>query len=262
MLDVGVANYVQTNSAITYNPGSVERWSVNGARTGSLNLGAGTLQVGADQTGTVSVTLAGGSIESWVRSDDLGSLQQSNGVFRNLGPNVSITLVSNSYIGSQYYLGANGLDNGKQANDNRPAEEYVGSGSILVVHGVISGGSSLTKVGYDTVFLNGQNTYDGGTTVSGGNLMIGTTNALLPTGTVSTYGNGVLNLNGYNQTVGRLTNPADVVTNVSTTNNGYITNSSPTAKTLTVGNGVTAGNDFTYRGVIQHNVALMRLRPR
>lgn len=259
VLDVGVANYVPTNSSITYNEGSVERWSVDNARTGSINLGAGTLQVAADQTGTVAVTLNGGSIEGWVRSDDLGSLQQSNGVFRNLGPNVSVSLAGNSFIGNQYYLGANGLDNGKQTNDNRPAEEYIGSGSILVVQGVISGNSSLTKVGYDTVFLNGQNTYSGGTVVSGGKLMLGTTNALLPTGSLSTFGDGVIDLNGNHQAVGTLTNPADVASNVSLTNNGYITNSSTTIKTLTVGNGVASGSDFTYRGVIQHNVALTKV---
>lgn len=257
VLEIGVANYVQTNSSITYNEGSVERWSVDGARTGAINLGKATLQVGADQTGTVAVTLNGGSIESWVRSDDLGSLQQSNGVFRNLGANVSITLAGNSFVGNQYYLGANGLDNGKLANDNRPVEEYVGSGSILNVQGVISGVASLTKVGYDTVFLSGANTYSGGTTVSGGKLMLGRNDALLSTGNLTTYANGVLDLNGYNQTVGKLSNPADVATNVSATNNGYITNSSTTVKTLTVGNGVST--DFTYRGVIQHNVALTKI---
>ncbi len=45
----------------------------------------------------------------------------------------------------------------------------------------------------------------------------------------------MFDLNGYNQTVGSLTNPVDLVTNVSATNNGYITNSSYGVRTLTAG---------------------------
>ena len=253
VLDVLVAGF--TKSA-TYNEGSVERWSVDGARTGTIDLGKGTLQVGADQNQTVAVTLNGGSIEGWLRTDDVTNTQIDTGVFRNLGANVSISLAGNSYVGNPYYLGANGLDSGKQTNDYRPTNESIGSGATLVVKGVISGASSLTKVGYDTVILTGANNYSGGTIVTGGTLKVGTNNALLSTGLVSTYGNGVLDLNGYNQSVGKLTNPADVVTNVSTTNNGYITNSAAVNKTLTVGAG--SSGDATYRGVIQHNVSVAK----
>jgi autotransporter-associated beta strand protein len=63
VLDIGVANFQATNSSTTYNEGSIERWSVNNARTGTLNLGKGTLQIAANQpTTNVSVTLDGGGI--------------------------------------------------------------------------------------------------------------------------------------------------------------------------------------------------------
>ncbi|MDZ4288352.1 MAG: autotransporter-associated beta strand repeat-containing protein, partial [Prosthecobacter sp.] len=257
-LDIGVANYVPTNSSLTYNEGSIERWSVNGARTGAIELGLATLQVAADQTGTVAVTLQGGSIEGWLRSDDITETERHAGVFRNLGPNVSVTLAANSFVGSQYYLGANGLNNGQQINDYRPAEEFAGSGVILNVKGVISesgGPQTLTKVGYDTVILSGQNTYTGGTVVSGGKLMLGTADALAPVGNLTTHANGVLDLNGNDQTVAELNNPITPTT--AGVASGFVTNSSTTVHKLTVGNGVVA--PFAYSGLIQHNIALTKI---
>lgn len=256
VLDVGVANFAQTNSSTTYNEGSIERWSVDSARSGAIDLGKATLQIAANQPNTTAaVTLNGGGIQAFLRGDDIIGANSSGGVLRVLTSNVTFNLAGNSFIGDRYYEGANGLDSGDQTNDNRPMEEFLASGAILEVQGVISGTGGLTKVGYDTVILTGANTYSGGTVITGGKLMIGADNALPQTGTLSTTGNGVLDLNGQNQTVGTLTN---VVTTTTTVNNtsGFITNSGTTNKTLTVGNGVST--DFSYAGVIQHNVALTK----
>ncbi|MBL9131199.1 MAG: autotransporter-associated beta strand repeat-containing protein, partial [Verrucomicrobiaceae bacterium] len=256
ILDIGVANFAPTNSSLTYNEGSIERWSVNNARSGTVGLGKATLQVAADQpTTSVNLTLNGGGIEAWIRNDDNLDAQNSGGVLRVLNPNVNVTLVGDSYVGARYYLGANGLDLGKQTHDNRPLEEYLASGAILEVQGTISGAGKLTKAGYDTVIVSGANTYTGGTAVEGGKLMIGRDDALPTTTTLTTTGNGILDLNGQNQTVGTLTNPGTPATTVNSTS-GFITNSATTIKTLTVGNGVTT--DFAYAGVIQHNVALAK----
>jgi autotransporter-associated beta strand protein len=92
--------------------------------------------------------------------------------------------------------------------------------------------------------------------VTSGKLIVGVDNALPTTTTLITTANGVLDLNGQNQTVGRLTNTVDQASNTSATNNGFITNSGTTVKTLSVGNG-SSGN-ATYRGVVQHNVALTK----
>ena len=256
VLDVGVANFAASNSSVTYNEGSIERWSVNNARSGSVDLGKATLQVAANQPSTnASITLNGGGIEAFLRNDDINDARNGGGVMRILNPNVSFTLNSNSFIGTQYYLGANGLDNGKQIMDNMAMSEYTASGAILEVQGVISGVGGLTKVGYDTVILSGNNTYEGETSIQGGRLLLGKDNALPTTTSITTTSNGVLDLNGQNQTVGRLTNPVSVNTVNSTS--GYITNGATTINTLTVGNGVTT--DFGYSGVIQHNVALTKV---
>jgi len=71
ILDINVANFTPTNSSLTYNDASVERWSINGARTGTVNLGKATLQVAVNQSGSANVILDGGSIEGWLRSDDV-----------------------------------------------------------------------------------------------------------------------------------------------------------------------------------------------
>ncbi len=254
-LDVGVANYVSTNSSVTYNEGSMERWSVDGARSGTLHLGPATLQIAANQpTADVAVTLNGGGVQAWIRGDDFSSAQSSGGVLRVLNPNVTFTLAGNSFLGDRYYEGANGLDSGKQTHDNRPLEETLASGAILEIKGVIDGVGGLTKVGYDTVILSANNTYEGGTTVLGGTLRVGIADAILPTGTLITSANGVFDLNGFDQTVGLLINPLDAEGGVTS---GFITNSATTVDTLTVGNG--ESGSFWYNGIIQHNVALVKI---
>jgi autotransporter-associated beta strand protein len=174
---------------------------------------------------------------------------------RILNPNVSFSLNSTSFIGTQYYLGANGLDNGKQAMDNLALSEYTASGAILEVQGVIGGAGGLTKVGYDTVILSGNNTYSGATRIEGGRLLLGADDALPTTTSLVTTANGVLDLNGQNQTIGSLTNA--VATTAVNSTSGFITNGGTSSRTLSVGNGVTA--NFAYAGVIQHNVSLTKI---
>jgi autotransporter-associated beta strand protein len=253
VLEIGVANYAPTNTSLTYNEGSIERWSIDSARSGSVNLGKATLQVGANQANTTAdITLNGGGIQAYVNGDGLSNAQSAGGVLRILPSTVTFNLTGNSFLGDRFYEGANGLDSGKQVMDFRPMEEYLASGAILDVKGVISGNAGLTKVGFDTVILSGQNTYTGATVVTGGKLMIGADNALPQTGTVTTTSNGVLDLNGQNQTIGVLNNL--VTTTAVNTTSGFITNAGTSVKTLTVGNATTS--DFTYSGVIQHNVAV------
>lgn len=256
VLEIGVANFAATNSSVTYNEGSLERWSVDSARSGALNLGPATLQIAMNQpTTSASITLNGGGIQAYQRGDDLSSAQYSGGVLRVINPNVTFTLAGDSFLGDRYYEGANGLDSGKQTHDFRPMEEYLASGAILEIKGVIGGAGGLTKVGSDTVILSGLNNYAGSTVVTGGKLMIGVDDALPTTGTVSTTANGVLDLNGQNQTIGRLVNVVPTTTfNVTS---GFVTNAGTSNRTLTVGNGV--GTNFSYGGVIQHNVSLTKI---
>jgi autotransporter-associated beta strand protein len=128
------------------------------------------------------------------------------------------------------------------------------SGALLDIKGVISGFGGLTKQGFDTVTLSGANTYVGTTNVIAGALRIGANNALPTTGTLQTRGDAVFDLNGFNQTIGRLTSPTAAVQGLNVM--GFIGNSATTLSTLTVGSGST-GN-ANYGGVIQGNIALAK----
>src|SRR5207302_1693049 len=244
ILDVAVASYAQS---VNYTAGGIERWSVDNARTGTLSLGTGTIQVNADQTssgGSLAVTINGGSVEGFLRTDD-----QTTVAYRTLASGISFSVGANGMaVGQALAQGVNGLDNGQAPNTSNPFANTA-VGAILEIKGAITGTGGLTKTGFDTVVLSGgsADTYGGATTVQAGTLKIGATNSL-PTGTtLSTGAAGVFDLNGFDQTV-------SAVTGV-TGNGGYVTNSSTDVHTLTAGNSAT---DFTYGGIIQGSVALTK----
>ena len=259
-LDINKAGWTMTNSGLTYNADSVERWSVDGARKGqTVELGAGTLQVNADQfvsdsivtANNVIVKLNGGGIEGWLRGDDM--LDGNSGmVFRTLGAGVSFQLLGDSFVGQNITASNNGLNAGRMASilgtlDLSPR------GVILEVLGGFSGAGKLTKQGYDTVILSGASTHLGGTHVLQGALRIGATDVLPTTGALSTAINGVFDLNGFAQTVGSLSSNNATVAGVTS---GFIVNGATNTVALTVGNGSSANT--TYNGQIQTNVALVK----
>jgi len=145
---------------------------------------------------------------------------------------------------------------GKQTNDNRPLEEYFGSGVILDIKGTISGASSLTKVGYDTVILSGANTYSGGTNANGGRRMLAGTNALdSDRQPVHQRANGCL-IEWQQPDRGRPDNPGHSDDRIGR-HSGFITNSATSVNTLTVGNG--ESGSYAYSGAIQNNVAVTKI---
>ena len=261
VLDLQVAGF---NKTATYADGSAERWSIDGARSGALNLGSGTLQINADQfTTNATVTLNGGGIEGFLRTDDLASAN-NGAVFRTLGSNVNFVFAGDSFVGQNALTaGANGIDNGRPF-DNNPGSGQpdvnsnssltdTARGVILDIRGNISGAGSLTKQSADTVILSGTNTYGGGTNIADGTLRLGSATALPSGSNVATSGRGVLDLGGFNTSVGNLTSP--ITTGAAFDSSaGFITNSSTTLKTLTV----IPTDDSNYGGVIQNNVTVVK----
>ncbi|WP_461784644.1 beta strand repeat-containing protein [Prosthecobacter sp.] len=250
-------------NAVTYEAGSIERWSVDNARSGTINLGAGSLQVNADQNTTAAtIQINGGAIEGFLRTDDVSSVN-SGLVFRTLGSGVSVQLLGNSFIGQNAFTdGPNGTDNGRTQDlttgvgpDTNNNGELVAAarGAILEIKGNVSGVGGLTKQSSDTVILSGTNTYGGATNVANGTLRLGSANAL-PTGNnVTTSARGVLDLGGFNASIGNLTSSLITGTAFSS-NGGFITNSATVMKTLTV----TPTADSSYSGVVQNNVNVVK----
>jgi autotransporter-associated beta strand protein len=257
----------------TYEAGSIERWSVENARAGAVNLGAATLQVNNDQFDTnATVTLNGGAIEGFLRTEDYLS-NNSGTVFRTLGSGVKINLASSSFIGQNALTdGPNGLDNGRATDinpsttnpdvNNNSAFTDTARGVVLEIKGQISGPGGLTKQGGDVVTLSGANTFAGRLLVQEGVLRVGNDQAIPLNGSVKTAGSGILDLSGHNVTIGQLS--SNVPGNVPTTptflgGQGYITNSATTQVTLTVGGGTLASDSFQFDGIIQNNVALTKI---
>jgi MYXO-CTERM domain-containing protein len=265
----GVLDILTTGftKAVTYEAGSIERWSVDNARSGIINLGAGSLQVNADQNTTnATIQLNGGAIEGFLRTDDPTS-GNSGVVFRTLGNGVSVQLLGNSFIGQNAFTdGPNGTDNGRTQDaftgsgpDGNSSSELTASarGAILEIKGNISGTGGLTKQGTDTVILSGNNTYTGSTSVANGTLRLGSTRALPTASNVTTSGRGVLDLAGNNVSVRQLSAVNYSTSSAFVSNGGFITNSSTVQSLLTVGTGSTA--NFSYGGVIQNNIALTKM---
>ena len=254
VLDINKAAWVRSNSALTYNEGSAERWSIDGARNGqNINLGQATLQINADQftASGVTVRLNGGGVEGWLRADDL--LDGTSGViFRTIGSGVGFQLDGDSFVGLNFSESYSGLDAGRLPtyagfNDNNAR------GVMLEILGGFSGTGRLTKRGLDTVTLSGAMTHTGGTHVTMGALRLGAVNILPATGAISTANSGVLDLNGFAQIAGALSSNSADVPGVTS---GFIVNGATNTVALTVGNGSSAAT--TYNGLIQTNVALVK----
>ena len=132
---------------------------------------------------------------------------------------------------------------------NRIVQVDDGAASVDAnLSGAITAGSfSLTKTGAGTLQLSSTgNTYVGGTQVESGTLRLGASGVIPDTGAVTvrratTAGStdGVLDLNGFNETIGVLTLGSATTTAANAGQTPSIINSSATAATLTLGGTVT-----------------------
>jgi len=225
--------------------GSSERWAVDGARAGTVNLPVGVnLQIMANQTGSQIINLNGGSIMGYLPRD-----WDQVAVIQTLGSGININLVGDSMIGQPVTSSNNGLwdyafyDLGKQntTTGNNPTDPAL-RGSYLQIDGVISGVGGLRKMGQDLILLNGANTYAGSTTVENGILQIGQNNSLPTTTTlVMDATSAMFDLNGHNQEVAALTGSGGSVNNGAFDYNVFTVNQS---------------TDTSYSGTIDGNVTL------
>jgi autotransporter-associated beta strand protein len=244
-LEIAVAGFSPTATLIM-DPGSAERWAVDGARSGNHTLPQGvSLQVMHNQTGTQTIDLNGGSIMGYLPRD-----WEQVAVIHTLGSGVTINLTGDSFLGQPYATSSNGIYDLNATYDQGKINTTTGSnpsdpalrGSYLQIDGTIQGSGGLTKLGQDIILLNGANTYAGPTNIENGILQLGRDNAL-PVGTslVMKTTSGTLDLNGNDQEVASLSGPGGSV------NNGAFSNN-----TLTVNQ---AGSTI-YGGTIDGNVVV------
>ena len=121
--------------------------------SGSTNINSGTLTLSGNGTlGTSTITLTGGTL-------DMGGKSLTNAISGLTGGTLSNGTITNN--GGSY-----ALQNG-------------------TVSAVLAGTNGLTKTGSSTLILSGNNTFNGGTTISAGNLSITSTSALASTSGIS-----------------------------------------------------------------------------
>ena len=129
------------------------------------------------------------------------------------------------------------------------------NGNNATLSGAISGPGGLSKIGAGTLTLSGQSTYTGATAVNVGTLQAGAINAFSPSSAFSIASGAVLNLAGFNQTIGSLSGAGAVTLGAATlttgndnTNTTYSGVMSGTGGLTKIGNGtltLTGANAFT-----------------
>lgn len=159
---------------------------------GGTTLSAGALIVGnASALGTGTLTLNGGNLQS----------------------NAPLT------IANQYVLTETSTINGAQNLTLSGTGELQGndllvnnSAGTITLSNIVSGTGGIQLNG-NALLLSGANSYTGGTTINAGNLQLGASNVLAPSGAV-TVNAGIFDVNGTTQTIGDLTGAGNVTMGV------------------------------------------------
>ena len=174
---------------------------------GGTTIANGTLRYAADNVSADegTITVSGGTFDLQTYSDTVGAVTLSSGTIDGSG-----TLTGSSF-------------------------SMTGTGTV---NAALAGASSLTKNNAGTVSLNNQNTYSGGTTISGGTLALGhATDTLADAGAVLVSG-GTLDLGANSDTVGAVTMSSGSITGAGTlTGTGYELSGSGTVSASLGGTG-------------------------
>ena len=187
-------------------------------QSGSLRLsGSGTL--GAT---TGSLTIDAGVLDLNGTSQSVGSLSGTGGTIVNNSTGTGVTLT----------IGAG----------NAAGGDYQG---IIADHTSGTGTVALTKTGNGTQLLSGANAYSGKTTIEGGSLIVGSGENIPDVSVVEINNGGKLAVQAFTETIAGLSSTAgdlNVVQNFETGSTG--------AGVLVID---TAGNDFTFTGIVRDN---------
>ena len=234
----GALNSLSPNSAFSIANGATLDISAASQIIGSLagvtgsnvNLGTKTLTIGGDNTSTTFSGLISGT----------GSLIKNGaGTFTILGTD---NYSGGTTIGGGTLQLGNGLTNGSISGN------VAGNGTLtfnentpITFTGVISAAVNLVQEGIGKVTLTANNTYSGATNVDSGTLQAGLSGAFSAASAFTVT--SVLDLNGFNNTIGSLSG------------SGTVTNSSLTTATLTVGNVAST----TFSGAINNGSSVLAL---
>jgi autotransporter-associated beta strand protein len=184
-----------------------------------LTVNGGTAQLagtGGDQIYDLSpVTVTSGAFDTNGRTETFATLNLQGTGIGNAGALVNTAAAASAIIPT----------NGTVLTGNATIGVTQAAGSLMLNNG-ISGNFALTKVGLGTLILNGNNSFTGGVTVSGGTLAVGNAGALGPAGSAVSVVGGTLDLAGQSVGANALTILGNGV------GNGALVNSGATAASV------------------------------
>ncbi len=167
----------------------------------------------------------------------------NGGVFDNTSASAGTLTVGAGGIslgGSSTFNGTNNLSFGTASVALTAASQVTVNNNTLAIPGPISGGYGLTKAGSGFLSLAGTNSYNGGTTLTAGELSISATSNL-PTGGPVAFNGGILQITG-----AAVTSMAGYTVNWSSFNGGFdIANA---ANVFTVSNAISGSGGLTKLG--------------
>ncbi|WXL26238.1 autotransporter outer membrane beta-barrel domain-containing protein [Ectopseudomonas mendocina] len=195
----GTINMVAANTPIFVGDGTESAIdimaTIDSQLTGSTKLtkiGMGTLVLNGDNSYTNGTRIGGGTLQ--ISSD------------KNLGKSGSLLEFA---LGSLHVTESMGSD--RPISIERGADFVVDGSSVLETKNEISGAGYLVKSGQGAMILTGGSSYSGTTLVSAGRLEAGGVNKLSPFSIYTTQSAGILDLNGYGQSVAGLINAGAVL---------------------------------------------------
>ncbi|WP_265923282.1 autotransporter outer membrane beta-barrel domain-containing protein [Cupriavidus nantongensis] len=192
--------------------------------TGTSNLvrvGDGTA-AGAGMTATIDVALAG---SGGLQKADLGTLVLNGNNSYTDGTNIQAGTLRVSRdanlgaadgaltIGDGTLQTTASMTSARSVSLSGAAGLLTGAGTTLTLTGLLAGSGSLTKAGAGTLVLQGADTHTGETRISAGTLTTGAAQLLSAASSYTVAREAMLDLNGFSQTVGTLTNAGMVSLN-------------------------------------------------
>jgi len=208
-LNGGVFNLggnTQTTAAVTLNAGAISNGTLSGALYAVLS---GDISANLAGSGALTKTTTGLVTLSGLNSYSGGTVVNDG----TLALGVDNTLLSSGAVsvnGGELALGTTSQTVGAFTLSGGAITGGVLTGTSYIVEAgtigtVLSGALvALTKNTVGTVLLNGSNQYGGGTTLNAGTLLLGASERLLDSGSVTLNG-GVFDLANYSETIGMLT---------------------------------------------------------
>jgi outer membrane autotransporter protein len=235
-----------TARAITNGNGSFD---ISGLATGGM--GIGSIEGSGNYfLGSKTLTVGGNNLSTTVSGviQDGGSAGGTGGSLVKVGTGTLTLTGANTYSGGTtisagtLQLGNGGTAGSIAGNVIDNAVLAFDRSDAVTFGGAISGTGSVTQIGSGTTILSGTNTYSGGTTVSAGTLQAGSATGFSPNSEFTV--NSILDLHGFNSTVGSLSGT------------GTVLNNGATAAALTAGND---NANSTFSGILQNGTSALAL---